>query len=229
MRHPVHAPDRGSAWVPGLRRGIWILLLMLGLEGCAALPKVVTPRVPSEPNATRFHRVEVVSHGWHTGIVIAAEDAETALPFLQERFQGASHYELGWGDKGFYMAEEITTGITLKAMFWARGSVVHVVALQGPATASFPASRVVPVDLTADGVESLLKYVESGFLRGTDGRVLPLRKGLYGDSQFYDGVGRYHVLNTCNKWTAKALRSGGVGISPALKLTSGSVLRAVTP
>lgn len=229
MRRSVHPPNPVPPRLKGLRRWLWLLVLMLGLPGCAALPKVVPPRTAAAADAPKPHRIDVVSHGWHTGIVIAAEDAERALPFLKERFQGATHYELGWGDKGFYMADEVTTGITLRAMFWAQGSVVHVVALQGPAAASFPASRSVPVELTAEGMASLMGYVDSGFLRGTDGRVLPLRNGLYGDSQFYDGVGRYHVFNTCNKWTAKALRSGGVVISPALKLTSGSVLRAVSP
>ncbi|MFY3756190.1 DUF2459 domain-containing protein, partial [Escherichia coli] len=39
--------------------------------------------------------------------------------------------------------------------------------------------------------------------------------------------GRYGILNTCNKWTAKGLQSAGIEIEPALKLTAGSVISAM--
>ena len=50
------------------------------------------------------------------------------------------------------------------------------------------------------------------------------KNGLYGDSQFYKGVGDYHLMNTCNKWTAKGLESAGMDISPTFKLSAGSVM-----
>jgi hypothetical protein len=34
-------------------------------------------------------------------------------------------------------------------------------------------------------------------------------------------------MNTCNKWTAKGLKSAGMDISPMFKLTAGSVMSAV--
>ena len=54
--------------------------------------------------------------------------------------------------------------------------------------------------------------------------LLKLQKGIYGDSQFYKGVGNFHLMNTCNKWTAKGLKSIGMGISPTFKLTAGSIM-----
>ena len=53
---------------------------------------------------------------------------------------------------------------------------------------------------------------------------MPLSKGIYGDSQFYEGTGRYSMLNTCNVWTAKGLNSAGFDISPMFNLTAGSVM-----
>ncbi|MFB8829603.1 hypothetical protein ACE0DR_10225 [Azotobacter sp. CWF10] len=34
-------------------------------------------------------------------------------------------------------------------------------------------------------------------------------------------------MNTCNKWTAKGLRSAGVDIFPAFKLTAGSIMKSI--
>ncbi|MGF1760774.1 DUF2459 domain-containing protein, partial [Photobacterium sagamiensis] len=45
--------------------------------------------------------------------------------------------------------------------------------------------------------------------------------------QFYKGVGDYHLMNTCNQWTAKGLKSTGMDISPTFKLTAGSVMKYV--
>ena len=35
-------------------------------------------------------------------------------------------------------------------------------------------------------------------------------------------------MNTCNRWTAKGLKSIGMDISPTLKLTAGSVMNYLT-
>jgi len=57
---------------------------------------------------------------------------------------------------------------------------------------------------------------------------LELQKGIYGDSQFYSAVGDFYLMNTCNRWTAKGLKSIGMDISPTLKLTAGSVMNYLT-
>ena len=57
---------------------------------------------------------------------------------------------------------------------------------------------------------------------------MELQKGIYGDSQFYSGVGDFYLMNTCNRWTAKGLKSIGMDISPTLKLTAGSVMNYLT-
>ena len=54
--------------------------------------------------------------------------------------------------------------------------------------------------------------------------MIALGAGIYGDSQFYRGAGEYYLTNTCNKWTAKALQSAGMDISPGFKLTADSVM-----
>lgn len=55
----------------------------------------------------------------------------------------------------------------------------------------------------------------------------PQRQGLYGDAQFYAGVGLYTAANTCNKWTAKALASAGLPVQTATTLTAGQIMRAL--
>ena len=197
------------------------LAIVTALTACATEPNAVVP--PVQADATRPHRIFVIAHDWHTGIALPTDALADELPFLRARFKGAPYIEFGWGDKGFYQAAEITAGLTLQALFWSPGTVMHVVAVPRPPQEYFPYSKVIALCIGDAEMKTLKQFLQSSFRRDTNGNVQPLRNGIYGDSQFYAANGRFHLFNTCNKWTAKALQSGGVDISPTLKLTAASV------
>jgi uncharacterized protein (TIGR02117 family) len=198
------------------------VLILLLLAACSGKPYVVEPQL--EADATRSHTVYVVSHGWHAGLVVPGGELNQVVPELKTRFGNVAFYELGWGDKGFYQSQEITTGLTLQAMFWSEGAVMHVVAVPHSPLEYFPGEEIIDTCLSDHELLSLKTFIADSFEHDAAGHAISLRRGIYGESQFYDGVGRYYLLNTCNKWTAKALRSAGLDISPTLKLTSGSIM-----
>lgn len=197
-------------------------LLMIG---CSTKPHVIDP--VQRPEANRSHAVYVVSHGWHAGLIVPAASINQRLPELSERFGKVAFYEIGWGDKGFYQAAEITTGLTLQAMFWSSGAALHVVALDRPPRDYFPGSQIVETCLSNEQLHNLSTFIANSFARTADGAVIRLQNGIYGNSQFYEAEGRYYLLNTCNKWTAKSLRSAGLPIRHTWKLTAGSVMRSI--
>lgn len=201
---------------------IGLLVVLFALYGCSGKPHVVEPDTGAD--SARTIKLYVVSHGWHVGLALADEELSSALPDLKERFSGAEYYELGWGDKGFYQTREITSGVTLQAIVWSPGTVVHVVALPVSPDKFFPASDVVYTCLNAAELDSLKQYLSNSFTQDENGNLVALKRGIYGDSQFYDGEGRYHLLNTSNKWAAKALKSAGMDILPTFKLTADSVM-----
>lgn len=197
--------------------------LLLALSACSAQPVVIDHKTETAP--LRSNLVYVDNHGWHTGFVIPAEKLEADLPFLTKRFTSRPlYYEIGWGDKGFYQSHEITIGLTLRAMFWSSGSVVHVVAIPEAPADYLPDSEMIPLLLSDSEYSDLRKYIASSFSYDTRGNVIELQQGIYGDSQFYEGNGTYHILNTCNKWTARGLKSSGLDISTPFKLTASSVM-----
>ena len=168
--------------------------------------------------------VFVVSHGWHTGIVIPATLIVSRIPELKHRFGNTRFIEFGWGDKGFYESTEITTGLTIQAIFWPTESVMHVVAVPQNPYSYFPDSQVEMICLNSNEYSSLARFIENSFSKDEHGHIIPTKNGIYGDSQFYKSVGDYYLMNTCNKWTAKALKSAGMDISTTFKLTAGSVM-----
>jgi len=199
-----------------------LLPLVLTLVACSGKPYVV--ETAPDAGAIRSNKVYVVSHGWHAGLVVPADQINLAVPELKARFGDVAYYEIGWGDKGFYWSKEITTGLTLQAMFWSEGAIIHVVAVPYSPTEYFSQSDVLDTCLTGQEAGSLRTFVANSFAHDSAGHITQLANGIYGNSQFYDGEGRYYLLNTCNKWTAKGLKSAGLGISPMFKLTSGSVM-----
>lgn len=206
-------------------KAVGLLFVLFAIYGCSGKPYVVEPDATAE--GSRTSRLYLVSQGWHVGIAITAEQLNTVIPDLKERFAGAEYYELGWGDEGFYQAGEMTTGVTLQAIVWSQGTVVHVAALPVSPVEYFRGTNVIDTCLNAEQAESLARYLSNSFARDADGNLVELKPGLYGDSQFYEGKGRYHLLNTSNKWAAKALKSAGMDISPTFKLTADSVMEFV--
>jgi uncharacterized protein (TIGR02117 family) len=201
---------------------ICIALFTLALIACSGKPYVVEPE--ERAGSVRSHRLFVVSHGWHTGIIVSARDLNDVVPELESRFGAVPYYEVGWGDKKFYQAREATTGLALQAIFRSEGAVLHVVAIPGHPQDYFFGSEVLETCVPDAGRISLKSFLSGSFTRDASGQAIALSKGIYRDSQFYLGEGRYNLFNTSNKWTAKALRSAGMDISPAFKLTAGSVM-----
>lgn len=212
----------------GLRNLIskWSVIACLSLgSGCSTLPEAIESQNIHQ-TCQGNHEIYLLNHGWHTGLAIKAADLNRAIPELSKRFPDSLYYEIGWGDTGFYQANEITTELTLRAMFWSDGSVLHIVGLTESPKAYFTSSEIRVLKSDNPGYQNMLSFIKTSFQTDQNGRIMPEHAGIYGDSQFYTAVGRYQLFNTCNKWTAKALSSGGYSVNPTFRLTSSSVMGA---
>ena len=197
---------------------------LLVFSACAGKPYAVTTETKSD-NHTPLTAIYVSNHGWHTGLIIPAENINERLPALRQRFGQVPYYEFGWGDADYYQAEKITSGLLLRAVVWPTDAVIHVVAVDKDPKASFPFSEIVGLTVTGLGLDRLIEYIVSSFTKAIGGEVHPLGIGIYGDSEFYQAEGKYFLTNTCNTWTAKGLKSMGMDICASFKLTAGSIRR----
>ena len=206
-----------------MRLCAYIIGVALLFSGCSGTPYVVEPE--PEAQLVRSHVISIVNHGWHLGLILPGSELNKAVPELKDRFGEPAYYEVGWGDKGYYQASEVTTGLTVQAMFFSKGAVIHVVAMPESPEKYFEGEPILKTCISDNELAALRKFIASSFARDSSGIILPLKKGIYGDSQFYDGVGRYSLRHTCNNWTAKALRSSGHQLHHPSKLTARSVMQ----
>jgi len=190
------------------------------LAACATAPPL-----PLADSGPRTHTVRVVSNGWHTAIVVQhPELVETDLLPEVDDFRDAAFLEFGWGDRVYYPAREKTLGMALNAALKPTPAVMHMAGLARAPELTYAESEVVRVALTEGGFRHLVRAIAHDFKRPEGGRAEPISRGLYPSSNFYDAHGTFHLLNTCNTWTASKLRAGGVDLSPSGIITADELM-----
>lgn len=201
--------------------GIFTLILLLVVSLFSSKPYIIKH---SDISVASSHEIYIVSHGWHTGIVVPASTIQKQLPQLKMRFHDIPFIEFGWGDKNFYQTPEITFSLALQALLWPTESVMHTVAVPIRPEIFFSNSETVKLCLNSKQFSLLTGFIEQSFYKDNDNKIVKLTHGIYGDSQFYKGEGHYHLMNTSNKWTAKGLKSARLDIAPTFKLTADSIM-----
>jgi uncharacterized protein (TIGR02117 family) len=198
-----------------------ILLALVGsVASCRGPVASLFPPAAGEPPVT----VHVIDHGWHTGLVVPRAAIPPGAWPEHRDFPDAEALEIGWGDRAFYQATDVTVWMALRAAFASEGSVLHVVGLRRHVAETLPGTDILAIALSRAGFSALVRYIEDSHARDADGRAVPLGPGLHGDSRFYLAAGRYTLLETCNTWIARALRAAGCPITPAFAVTAGNVM-----
>lgn len=197
-----------------------LLIILLQCGACSAprewryLPRSIDDQ----------HSIYVVSHGWHTGLILKANDVAQPLNFIQSALGAAEFYEFGWGDKGFYQAEQINLSLVLQAIFWSSASVVHVVSFNADPSVYFPTSKVLELKLSAEGLTRLVNFVAQTFKRGDSGTEITIGPGIYGHSLFFASEQAYNLMHTCNTWVAEALAQAGAPMTTGKTITATGVM-----
>jgi len=111
----------------------FFLALLLFLNGCAAQSIHQGAPTACRPQEVLF----VVSHGWHTGIVVNRSDLVRMVPSLAGDIGEGRYVEVGWGEERFYQAGKGTPGLALRALL--HGPAGLPVGVIGAFAAGFPA------------------------------------------------------------------------------------------
>ena len=190
----------------------WIVLVLaLLLTACAAAAPPAPP--PSQTYLGAKTVIFVTSNGWHSGIVVAKADLPPdRLPETVD-FPEARFLEFGWGDAVYYPAKQPTFGMSLKAALVPTPAVVHVAGLWGEPVRVYPKAEVVSLPIDDENFGRLVGFIDASFERSGAARAAATGPGLYATSRFYPAKGSFHLFNTCNTWTARALAAAGFDVS----------------
>ncbi len=189
------------------------------------LPLLANGARESEDNRVFY----VGSHGWHTSIIVPrSQIPKNAWPreVVERTFVGYPYLEVGWGDRKFYPAPHPGIAMAIDAAVFPGPSVLHIVGLKPPLPSALPWSNLVRVQCTSKEFASLSHALGQSFELDADGGTHTLGPGLYGMSRFYPARGRYYWLNTCDTWTARMMRAGGLDAdtSPIGTRSAGAII-----
>ena len=196
------------------RKTVLLRLLVLFIVTALPLPAVALD------DASKTRTIDVVSHGWHLGLVLPVDrELLEACPPLDE-FRGYDAVEIGWGDRGFYLNESVGFGTAIAALGWPTPAVFHVVGMVSDTDVEFPESDILRVEVTEAGYRSLLAELGEEFAAEESIGI-----GRYGPSLFFEAKGSYYFPKTCNVWTLDRLRTAGIPTRPLLGLRATAALQ----
>lgn len=218
---------------------LWPVLFCL-LCLCSACAGPVHPPVPVQgeafapaqashlrPVGETAVSIYLVNHGWHTGLIVRRADIPSGLIPESADFPQADYLELGWGDWDYYQASDPGLWLTLKAGLWPTASVLHVVGIQGSATYRFVGYELIRLDMAKAGFARFAAYLHHSFLRTEVLKAKPVGSGWGPDSFFYPARGKFHLLNTCNSWAARALEAAGYRMDMLEPITADQLMAKV--
>jgi uncharacterized protein (TIGR02117 family) len=184
------------------------LLTVLGILTVYLLLAVVLSLIPTRPdpvsNAER-HMLYISSNGVHTDFILPRAQLPASLLDQLGEQADYDYLAFGWGDKGFYLDTptwaQLKASTAVRAMFLPSSTAVHVTGYRrvGADWAELPA--------TDWQIERLNEFIRATFAYAADGSVQAIDHPGYGDDdRFYEAVGSYNAVVTCNTWVNRGLK-----------------------
>lgn len=184
---------------------------LLGLVGLVILyvgVAVVLSLIPTSPEpliGARDHRVFVSSNGVHTDFILPVALVPRLLLDQLGYLSGYSYLAFGWGDKGFYLDTptwaELKVSTAVRAMILPSPTAVHV---SGYDAAGRDWALL---EINDQQLAILNEYIAEAFRLNNGEVIIPIDDAGYGNNdEFYEGLGSYNALYTCNNWVNDGLQ-----------------------
>ncbi len=121
-----------------------------------------------------------------------------------------THVAIGWGDRGFFLETptwaDLRVATAANALLWPSSTCLHV-----QLTKANYYSQATSIRISPQQYRRLVQFIESSFRRSATGEMVVIPGYRYHtDDAFYEAVGQYHMLNTCNSWIGRGLAAAGV-------------------
>lgn len=215
----------------------FILILILGVlalpltYGATALVLGLIPAPHREPLPEHDRiRVYLISNGWHVWLALPLDQqagrpgGETWREWLGQppnppspESAAASYVAFGWGDRDFYLATrrpaDLRPDLAIAALLGRGPAAMHVMHIPepDPASGSSGHNRIRRLDVDMLQYHALAAYIRAGFDAGPQDGPQPIAgAGFAKNDAFYEAIGRYSPIRTCNEWIGAGLRAASL-------------------
>ena len=205
--------------MPRISHFDWLVaILPLLLSACAA-----SRPLPCDASRSQGPAAWLIDQGWHTEIGLPARELSGPLAGFRRVFPGATVLMFGFGKRTWMTARVETPSELLMGPFPGPGAI-QVVGLRVPPAEAYPAGEAIRLALRPEQLARLSDFVWNEIGKTRTGQARLISAGLFPGSLFYAARRGYGPGFTCNSWTAQALQSAGLPVSPRGVVFSGGVL-----
>lgn len=169
--------------------------------------------------------IYLVRYGWHTALVINRDDLYSLWPNSSLLWKEGKFIEFSWGDELYFPEDNPGPWLAIKAIAFPTRSVILVNQYNSNPYDAISRDNLVRIVASPENLKLLIDYFEASFLLNEKGLPEEYRR-VNANICFYQSVESYHAFNTCNKWTAKALKKMGLKVSPNFIVTSKGLMKA---
>ena len=199
-------------------------MTLLVFTGCGTVP-VGTPASGVAADGGPPRVIYVIRRSWHTDIGFNAADLPQAFATVRTTLPSARYLLFGFGDRHYLVNKGRHFGAMLGAI-WPGPGVMLVTGLGSTPEEAFGEHAVVRLILNSVQRRSLEAFIWNTLATRNDVAHF-LGPGPYDGSAYYASTVQYSGVNTCNTWTASALKAAGLPVSSFGVEFSGQVWRQV--
>lgn len=149
------------------------------------------------------------TNGMHVDLILPKKSVAPALLKQLNIPARANFVAFGWGDKGFYLETptwaELKFSTACEAMLINSETAMHVTSYHKKRE-SWKSAKVCKANLT-----QLNQYIFDSFVTTANGKIDEIEGAGYTKSdRFYEAIGNYNAIKTCNIWANRGLKVAGV-------------------
>ncbi len=197
-----------------------ITIFIVSLLFAYILLSIVLSVIPTDNDKSSIENnveIFITSNGVHTDFMLPVRNEMIDWSYVHpyEDFDNVDtsfqYICFGWGDREFFINtptwNDLTFVTAFKALFLYSQSAVHVTYMRNPA--GFDIIRRLMI--STNQYRKLAEYIKGSFQHDEFGKIILIPDAGYSSNDaFYEGVGSYSIINTCNEWTGSGLRRIGV-------------------
>ncbi len=180
------------------------------------------------PAAVPADAVDVIDHGWHTDLALAADGLTGRLAVFRRVFPGLRVLVLGFGRRSFMIAPVVGPADVLIGPLPGNGAIEATGLSADPARA-YADGTLARLRLDPAQRRRLDDFVWASFALDAGGAPRLIARGPTPGSLFYAARRGYSGLDTCNTWTAASLEAAGLPVSSRLDVFAGQTMARVAP
>lgn len=200
-----------------------LLVLMLMVYLLAALASYGLSRLERETVVGREASVPIYlfADDFHADLMIPIDAMDPAwdyllaggdLPVPRRKIKLLS---IGWGSREFYLNmrewNQLSLDLSLKALAFD-ATVMHITAYRSDAV-KLDHPLVSRRHINLEGYRKLMIFIRQGFQLDRQHSAIHIPgMGYGGNDTFFEAVGNYNPIQTCNQWTGAAMRQAGVSV-----------------